>query len=225
LGFRFQRNRSWNSSRECRSPENTHAWHDGGEPGRPFSICDLAIDHQRGARPLIHKLRGPRCIRASRGPFVFDLRRMSGRHQLMFRDPKARGLCAFNLADMFRLSAAQMTASSCCSPQLRRDLAFKQGQAFLPGGVILLTKCEPTDIVSAFAARRHDHMIGRQCLRSQGQLPVALTGAARRMLRQMCGGVKYTSWTEPANSALARRFQKLSLASMFVCAMRNRRPC
>src|SRR3954466_15676935 len=126
---------------------------------------------------------------------------MSGRHQLMFRDSKARGLCAFNLADVFRLSAAQMMASSCCSPQLRRDLAFKQGQAFLPGGVILLTKCEPTDIASAFAARRHDHMIGRQCLRSQGQLPTALTGAAHGMLRQMCGGVKYTCWTEPAKSA------------------------
>src|SRR3954454_8686033 len=189
----------------------------GREPGRPLSVYDLAIDHKCEARPLIHKLRGPRCIRASRGPFFFDLRRMSGRHQLIFRDSKARGLCAFNLADVFRLSAAQMMASSCCSPQLRRDLAFKQGQAFLPGGVILLTKCEPTDIASAFAARRHDHMIGRQCLRSQGQLPTALTGAAHGMLRQMCGGVKYTCWTEPAKSASTRRFQKLSLVDVCIC--------
>jgi hypothetical protein len=223
LGLRFQRNRSWNSSRECRSPEKD-PWRCGGcpRPG-PGSVCDLAIDNECDARPLIHKSRGPRCIRASRGPFVFDLRRMSGRHQLMFRDPKARGLCAFNLADVFRLSAAQMTASSCCSPQLRRDLAFKQGRAFLPGGVILLAKCEPTDIASAFAARRHDHMIGRQCLRSQGQLPTALSGAAHGMLRQICRGVKYTCWTEPAKSARSRRFQKLSLP-VDVCISDVHRP-
>jgi len=53
-----------------------------------------------------------------------------------------------------------MTASSCCSLKLRRDLALEQGQSVMPGGVILLTRCEPTDVVSASAARRPDHMIG-----------------------------------------------------------------
>jgi hypothetical protein len=37
----------------------------------------------------------------------------------------------------------------------------------MPGGVMLLTKCEPADIVPASAARRLDHMIRRQCLRSR----------------------------------------------------------
>src|ERR1700694_1221241 len=42
---------------------------------------------------------------------------------------------------------------------LRRDLAVKQGQCNVPGGVMLLTKCESTDNASASAARRLDHMI------------------------------------------------------------------
>jgi hypothetical protein len=84
-----------------------------------------------------------------------------------------------------------MTASSCCSPKLRRDLAVEQGQSNLPGGVMLLTKCELTDIASAPAARRLDHMIGRHCLQSQGPITREPSGAALRMLRQMSAGVKY----------------------------------
>jgi hypothetical protein len=46
-------------------------------------------------------------------------------------------------------------------------------------------------MTSASAARRLDHMIGRQCLQSEGlNTPRALAGAAPKMLRQMYAGVK-----------------------------------
>jgi hypothetical protein len=71
---------------------------------------------------------------------------MSGTHQLYVEIWKARGLGAPALADMVILSATQMLASSCSSPQLRRDLAFEQDHCNVPGGVMLLTKSDPADI-------------------------------------------------------------------------------
>ena len=41
----------------------------------------------------------------------------------------------------------------------------------MPGGVMLLTKCEPADIVSASAARRLDHMIRRHACEVGSQIP------------------------------------------------------
>jgi hypothetical protein len=68
----------------------------------------------------------------------------------------------------------------------------------MPGGVMLLTKCESTDMhihlhyvrTSASAARRLDHMMERHCLRSQGPITREPGGAAFEMLRQMFAGVK-----------------------------------
>jgi hypothetical protein len=60
----------------------------------------------------------------------------------------------------------------------------------VPGGVILLTKCEPADMVSAPAADRLDHMIGRPCLRSQEPITLGLDRCSTRMLRQTPTGVK-----------------------------------
>jgi hypothetical protein len=104
----------------------------------------------------------------------------------MFRDG-ARVAFAASSRGYVQIVGGAMTASSCCSPDLRRDLAFQRDQRLVPGGVILLTTCESADILSAPAARRPDHMIGPRCLRSLGDDPRDLTGAACRMLRQICG--------------------------------------
>src|SRR5713226_6783991 len=79
---------------------------------------------------------------------------------------------------------------------LRRDLAFEQGQRLVPGGVMLLTKnvilqtsCL-ADIVSAAyctSSRPHD----RTPVPAKAEaITRALTGAAPGILRQMCAGVK-----------------------------------
>jgi hypothetical protein len=67
---------------------------------------------------------------------------------------------------------------------------MEQGQSNVPGGVMLLTKCELTDHASVPTARRLDHMIRRHCLRSRGPITRELEGAADKMLRQMFAGVK-----------------------------------
>jgi hypothetical protein len=64
------------------------------------------------------------------------------------------------------------------------------------GGVILLTRCDPTDMVSALAARRLDRMIGRQCPRRQGPITHE-PSAAPEMLRQMYEGVNRIRSSKP----------------------------
>src|SRR5450432_3716736 len=88
---------------------------------------------------------------------------MSGTHQLSV---EIRSRVAFALRSReyvlncrrrkWRLTAVHLDS--------RRDLAVKQGQSNVPGGVMLLTKCESTDTAStdaasAPAARRLDHLI------------------------------------------------------------------
>jgi hypothetical protein len=51
---------------------------------------------------------------------------------------------------------------------------------------MLLTKCEPADIVPASAARRHDHMIRRQCLRSREPNTLELRQVQRRKCCDRC---------------------------------------
>jgi len=53
-----------------------------------------------------------------------------------------------------------MTASSCCfTSSCAVTLRLRQGQCLMPGGVILLTRCEPTDVcvrVCRTSSRPHD---------------------------------------------------------------------
>ena len=75
---------------------------------------------------------GPRCSYGIAGPWFFVLaKRCLAYSQFMFRISMARGLCAFDPAVMFKLSAAQRGVSSCSTLTLRRDLA-KQGRMSEP---------------------------------------------------------------------------------------------
>ena len=78
---------------------------------------------------------------------------------VVFRDLVALGLHALvsQLCSDFRRRKQRLAAA--ILRNLRRDLACKQGHRFMPGGVILLTECDPTDVKSVFAASRLDHMI------------------------------------------------------------------
>src|SRR5882762_7161265 len=97
----------------------------------------------------------------------FVSRRMSGTHQLIMRSRK-RVAFAPSVSWICLDYRRRNDGSAAVHLKLRRDLAVEQGQCLMPGGVILLTRCEPTDVASASAARRPDHMIGLRCLQSPG---------------------------------------------------------
>ena len=116
---------------------------------------------------------------------------MPGTHQFIYRDRASAWPLRFHLADILDYWRRDGGLAAAVFLNLRRDLAVEQGQCSLPGGVILLTRCEPADLASASTACRHDYMIGRQCLRGgEPNTPRTLTGAASKMLRLMHEGVK-----------------------------------
>jgi hypothetical protein len=88
---------------------------------------------------------GPRCIRASRGPSSSSCEGYLVRTSCLSRSESAWPSRP-GPAEMFRLLAAQCRLAAAVHLDPRRDLAIEQGQCFVPGGVMLLTKCEPADV-------------------------------------------------------------------------------
>lgn len=93
--------------------------HDIGMQRGDFKLPDRRHDRTADGVQSVRssKMIGPRCIRASRGPLIFVLRRMSGRHQFMFRGG-ARMAFAASSRGYVQIVGGAMTASSCSSPQL-----------------------------------------------------------------------------------------------------------
>ena len=88
---------------------------------------------------------GRRCIRASRGPSSSSCEGYLVRTSCLSRSESAWPSRP-GPAEMFRLLAAQCRLAAAVHLDPRRDLAIEQGQCFVPGGVMLLTKCEPADV-------------------------------------------------------------------------------
>jgi hypothetical protein len=75
----------------------------------PFDACHVIRPMIRARKwyATIHPNDWAPVRKSIAGPVIFGLRRMSGMHQLYVEISKARGLCARELADIVRLSAAQ----------------------------------------------------------------------------------------------------------------------
>jgi DNA-binding MarR family transcriptional regulator len=82
---------------------------------RHWTRCRFAHPTSWNASP---KMRGPRCMRASRGPFLSSYEECLVHASFDIETAIALGLCACGLATTFKFSAAQSSASSCTSPWL-----------------------------------------------------------------------------------------------------------
>src|SRR5258708_30807267 len=91
---------------------------------------------------------------------------------------------------MFGFLDGAIGPSSCCSPNLRRDLAVEQGHWLEPVASCSSPRVGPRTSVR-IRCLLFDHMIGRQSLRSgEPKAPLPRQGAAIEMLRQIMSAVK-----------------------------------
>jgi hypothetical protein len=116
-------------------------------------------------------------------------RRVSDRDQSIFMIESAWPLRS-DPADRFGFLGAATWASSCCSPNLRRDLAVEQGHWLSRWRHAPLQEWARRTYVR-IRCLQFDHMIGRQFPQKQGaERSATPTGAALEMLRQIRSAVK-----------------------------------
>ena len=145
----------------------------------------------------ITQMIGPRCPEASRGPRFSPWRTIS-KHLLppceicldfisSTSRPRRRLAFAPPVSQRFRIvGGADSWLAWQCLPCPHRDLALARSSILTRWRHCLLFPCGPADVSSAFAARRLDHVIDGDALRSLGakpqrlqQVSIKITAAAR----------------------------------------------